>query len=168
MLNNVLGGGMSSRLFQEIRERRGLAYSVYSFTSLYADAGLFGVYAGCAPGKVDEVLSLTRDELAKAAASGLTDTEVARGKGMLKGALVLGLEDTGSRMSRLGKGELLHAELLPVDEILSRVDAVTTERGRRGGGRVAGLPAVARGHRPVRGTADFELPPMRLSGRLSA
>jgi predicted Zn-dependent peptidase len=128
VLNNVLGGGMSSRLFQEIRERRGLAYSVYSFTSLFADAGLFGVYAGCAPGKVDEVLSLTRDELAKAAASGLTDAEVARGKGMLKGALVLGLEDTGSRMSRLGKGELLHPELLSVDEILARVDAVTIEQ----------------------------------------
>jgi predicted Zn-dependent peptidase len=126
VLNNVLGGGMSSRLFQEIREKRGLAYSVYSFTSLYADAGLFGVYAGCAPGKVDEVLAITRDELAKAAASGLTDSEVARGKGMLKGALVLGLEDTGSRMSRLGKGELLHPDLLSVDEILARVDLVTT------------------------------------------
>jgi predicted Zn-dependent peptidase len=126
VLNNVLGGGMSSRLFQEIRERRGLAYSVYSFTSLYADAGVFGVYAGCAPGKVDEVLSLTRDELAKAAASGLTDAEVARGKGMLKGSLVLGLEDTGSRMSRLGKGELLHPDLLSVDDILARVDALTT------------------------------------------
>jgi predicted Zn-dependent peptidase len=128
VLNNVLGGGMSSRLFQEVRERRGLAYSVYSFTSLYADAGLFGVYAGCAPGKVDEVLSLTRDELAKAAASGLTEAEVARGKGMLKGALVLGLEDTGSRMSRLGKGELLHPDLLSVDEILTRVDEITTEQ----------------------------------------
>lgn len=127
VLNNVLGGGMSSRLFQEIREKRGLAYSVYSFTSLYADAGIFGVYAGCAPGKVDEVLAITRDELAKVAASGLTESEVARGKGMLKGSLVLGLEDTGSRMSRLGKGELLHPDLLSVDEILTRVDLVTTE-----------------------------------------
>jgi predicted Zn-dependent peptidase len=127
VLNNILGGGMSSRLFQEIREKRGLAYSVYSFTSLYADAGLFGVYAGCAPGKVDEVLAISREELAKAAASGLTDSEVARGKGMLKGSLVLGLEDTGSRMSRLGKGELLHPDLLSVDEILTRVDRVTID-----------------------------------------
>src|SRR5262245_56568098 len=107
-LNNVLGGGMSSRLFQEIREKRGLAYSVYSYTSQYADSGLFAVYAGCAPGKVDEVLVLARDELARVAAEGLTDAEVDRGKGMVKGSLVLGLEDTGSRMSRLGKGELLH------------------------------------------------------------
>ena len=70
VLNNALGGGMSSRLFQEIREKRGLAYSVYSYTSQYADTGLFGVYAGCAPGKVDEVLALTREELARVAEHG--------------------------------------------------------------------------------------------------
>jgi predicted Zn-dependent peptidase len=125
VLNNVLGGGMSSRLFQQIRESRGLAYSVYSFTSQYADSGIFGVYAGCAPGKVDEVLSITREEFARVAAAGLSDVEVARGKGMLKGGLVLGLEDTGSRMSRLGKGELLHQDLYSVDELLARIDAVT-------------------------------------------
>ncbi|GII20591.1 M16 family metallopeptidase [Planosporangium mesophilum] len=126
-LNNVLGGGMSSRLFQQIRERRGLAYSVYSYTSQYADSGLFAVYAGCAPGKVDEVLALTRDELATVAAEGVTDAEVARGKGMLKGSLVLGLEDTGSRMSRLGKGELLYRDMLSVDDLLARIDAVTPD-----------------------------------------
>ena len=127
VLNNVLGGGMSSRLFQEIREQRGLAYSVYSYTSHYADTGLFAVYAGCAPGKADEVLALARECLAQVAAHGVTDEEVARGKGMLKGSLVLGLEDTGSRMSRLGKGELLYDELLTVDQILARVDAVTSD-----------------------------------------
>jgi predicted Zn-dependent peptidase len=125
VLNNCLGGGMSSRLFQEIRERRGLAYSVYSYTSQYADTGLFAVYAGCAPGKVDEVLDLTRTELARVAADGLTEEEVARGRGMTKGALVLGLEDTGSRMTRLGKGELLYGELPTVDELLARVESVT-------------------------------------------
>jgi predicted Zn-dependent peptidase len=129
-LNNVLGGGMSSRLFQQIREQRGLAYSVYSYTSQYADSGLFAVYAGCAPGKVDEVLSITRDELARVAAEGVSDDEVARGKGMLKGGLVLGLEDTGSRMSRLGKGELLYDEMLTVDDLLDRVESVTAEQVR--------------------------------------
>jgi predicted Zn-dependent peptidase len=124
-LNNVLGGGMSSRLFQQIREQRGLAYSVYSYNVEYADSGLFAVYAGCAPGKVDEVLAITRDELAAVAANGVSDAEVARGKGMLKGSLVLGLEDTGSRMSRLGKGELLYVDLLGVDDMLARIDAVT-------------------------------------------
>ncbi|HYN96569.1 MAG TPA: pitrilysin family protein, partial [Pilimelia sp.] len=128
VLNNVLGGGMSSRLFQEIREKRGLAYSVYSYTSQYADSGLFGVYAGCAPGKVDEVLALLRAQLAEVAARGVTDTEVARGRGMLKGSLVLGLEDTGSRMSRLAKGELLYADVRSADDLLAGVDAVTVEQ----------------------------------------
>jgi predicted Zn-dependent peptidase len=127
VLNNALGGGMSSRLFQEVREKRGLAYSVYSYTSQYADAGVFGVYAGCAPGKADEVLSLVREELAKVAAGELTDAEIARGKGMFKGSLVLGLEDTGSRMTQLGKGELLYGEPLSADELLRRVEAVTDD-----------------------------------------
>jgi predicted Zn-dependent peptidase len=127
VLNNVLGGGMSSRLFQEIRERRGLAYSVYSYASQYADTGVFAVYAGCAPGRADEVLQLLRTELARLAAHGISAAELARGKGMTKGAYVLGLEDTGSRMSRLAKGELLFGELLPVDDLLARVDAVTVE-----------------------------------------
>jgi predicted Zn-dependent peptidase len=140
-LNNVLGGGMSSRLFQQIRERRGLAYSVYSYTSQYADSGLFAVYAGCAPGKVDEVLALTRDELAKVAAKGVTDAEVARGKGMLKGSLVLGLEDTGSRMSRLGKNELLFHDMLSVDDLLARIDAVTVDDVRAVAGQVLTNPA---------------------------
>jgi len=128
VLNNVLGGGMSSRLFQEIREKRGLAYSVYSYSSQYADTGLFAVYAGCAPGKVDEVLELTRAELATVAAKGFTEAELARGKGMSKGSYVLGLEDTGSRMSRLAKGELLYGGVLSVDELLARVDAVTLDQ----------------------------------------
>jgi predicted Zn-dependent peptidase len=140
-LNNVLGGGMSSRLFQQIRERRGLAYSVYSYTSQYADSGLFAVYAGCAPGKVDEVLALIRDELAKVAADGLTDAEVARGKGMLKGSLVLGLEDTGSRMSRLGKGELIYHDMLSVDDLLARIDAVTPDDVRAVAADVLANPA---------------------------
>jgi predicted Zn-dependent peptidase len=127
VLNNVLGGGMSSRLFQEIREKRGLAYSVYSYGSQYADAGLFGVYAGCAPGKVEEVLDLTRAELAAVAADGVTAEEVARGKGMVKGSYVLGLEDTGSRMSRLAKSELLYDDLMSVDELLAEVDRVTLD-----------------------------------------
>jgi len=124
VLNNVLGGGMSSRLFQEIRERRGLAYSTYSYTNLYADAGQFAVYAGCAPGKVEEVLEVARAELAEVAARGITGTELERGKGMLRGSLVLGQEDTGSRMSRLAKGELLYGDLLTVDDLLERVDRV--------------------------------------------
>ncbi|MEU8660611.1 pitrilysin family protein [Actinoplanes philippinensis] len=127
VLNNVLGGGMSSRLFQEIREKRGLAYSVYSYAGQYADSGLFGVYAGCAPAKAREVLDLIRVELDRVASAGITPEELVRGKGMAKGAYVLGLEDTGSRMSRLAKSELLHGDLMGVDEMLARVDAVTLD-----------------------------------------
>jgi predicted Zn-dependent peptidase len=127
VLNAALGGGMSSRLFQEVREKRGLAYSVYSYHAQYADTGLFGVYAGCVPRKVDEVLAICRDEIAKVAATGLTLDEIERGKGQLRGALVLGLEDTGSRMSRIGKAELVYGEQLAVDELLARIEGVTPD-----------------------------------------
>jgi len=127
VLNGALGGGMSSRLFQEVREKRGLAYSVYSWASAGADSGQFGVYAGCAPGKVDQVLSLTRGILDDVAAAGLTDEEVVRSKGQLRGSTVLGLEDTGSRMSRVGKAELMTGELLTVDQVLAHIDAVTPD-----------------------------------------
>jgi predicted Zn-dependent peptidase len=125
VLNSALGGGMSSRLFQEVRERRGLAYSVFSFSSQHAEAGLWGIYAGCLPAKADEVLSICRDEVAKVIADGLTDEELERGKGQLRGSIVLGLEDPSSRMSRLGKSELVHLRLEPVEEILAAIEAVT-------------------------------------------
>jgi predicted Zn-dependent peptidase len=127
VLNNALGGGMSSRLFQEVRERRGLAYSVYSYHSQYADTGLFGVYAGCAPSRVREVLALCREQIDLVVTKGITAEEIARGKGQLKGSLVLGLEDTSSRMHRIGKGELVHGEQLTVDEVIGRIDAVTMD-----------------------------------------
>jgi len=128
VLNAALGGGMSSRLFQEVREKRGLAYSVYSYHAQYADAGLFGVYAGCVPRKVDDVLAICRDELEKVASHGITVDELERGKGQLRGSLVLGLEDTGSRMSRIGKAELVYGELLSVDQIIGRIDGVTLDQ----------------------------------------
>jgi predicted Zn-dependent peptidase len=128
VLNNVLGGGMSSRLFQAVREERGLAYATYSYTSLFAESGVFAVYAGCAPGKAEEVVDLVRAELERAARVGITDVELDRGKGMLAGSLALGLEDTGARMSRLGKGELLHDQVLSVDELRERVERVTRQQ----------------------------------------
>ena len=127
VLNTALGGGTSSRLFQEVRERRGLAYSVFSFASHHADAGLVGVSVGCLPNKLDDVLSTVRAELAKVADDGITEEELERGKGQLRGGLVLGLEDSGSRMSRLGKAELVYDELLSLDEVIRRVEAVTRD-----------------------------------------
>ena len=130
VLNTALGGGTSSRLFQEIRERRGLAYSVYSFASHHAESGVVGVAVGCLPAKLDEVLATVRSELARVAAEGITAEELRIGKGQLRGGLVLGLEDSASRMSRLGRAELVHDELLDVDDVLARIDAVTLEEVR--------------------------------------
>jgi predicted Zn-dependent peptidase len=127
VLNAALGGGTSSRLFQEVRETRGLAYSVFSFVSQHVDAGLVGVSVGCLPAKLDQVLEVVRGELAKIARDGIDAEELARGKGQLKGGLVLGLEDSASRMTRLGKSELVDDELLSIDEVLRRIDAVTLE-----------------------------------------
>jgi predicted Zn-dependent peptidase len=127
VLHAALGGGMSSRLFQEVREKRGLAYSVYSFAAAHADAGMFGVYAGCAPAKVDAVLGLVREQLSLVAQKGLSAAELERGKGQMRGGVVLGLEDSGSRMSRIGKADLLHGELASLDEVLARIEAVTLD-----------------------------------------
>ena len=127
VLNAAFGGGMSSRLFQEVREKRGLAYSVYSFSAQHADTGVWGVYVGCLPAKADEVLGICTEEIARVVDGGLTDAELARGKGQLRSSIVLGLEDPSSRMSRLGKSELVYPRLEPVDEVLASIDAVTSD-----------------------------------------
>ena len=125
VLNAAFGGGMSSRLFQEVREKRGLAYSVYSFAAQHADTGMWGIYVGCLPAKADEVLAICTDEITRVVEGGLTDAELARGKGQVRGSIVLGLEDPSSRMSRLGKAELVYPRLEPVEEVLASIDAVT-------------------------------------------
>jgi predicted Zn-dependent peptidase len=126
-LDAVVGGGMASRLFVEVRERRGLAYSVHSFVTGYTDGGMWGVYAGCQPRRAAAVLGVVREQLALVAAAGISPDELARAQGQLRGALVLGLEDTASRMTRLGKAELVQGELPTLDELLARIDAVTVD-----------------------------------------
>jgi len=140
VLNAALGGGMSSRLFQEIREKRGLAYSTYSFASGHAETGLFGLYAGCTPARVDEVTALMVQELERMADEPMGAAELSRSIGQLCGGLVLGMEDTGSRMSRLGKAELVHGELLDIDESLARVRAVTAQQVQALAGELAAAP----------------------------
>ena len=127
VLNAALGGGMSSRLFQSVREERGLAYSVYSFVSSFADTGYTGVYVGCLPDKVRDVLEVTHNVIADVAEGGLGDEELRRGRGQLRGSVVLGQEDAGSRMSRIAKGELLYGEIPSIDDIVARIDAVTSD-----------------------------------------
>ncbi|MBB2996162.1 putative Zn-dependent peptidase [Paeniglutamicibacter cryotolerans] len=125
VLNAVLGGGMSSRLFQEIREKRGLVYSTYSFSAAYSDAGYFGMYAGCSPAKTKQVIDLLADELEKLAEHGITEEELRKAIGQLCGGTVLALEDPGSRMSRLGRAELVTGVFHDIDDTLGRVKAVT-------------------------------------------
>ncbi|MGH7426591.1 MAG: M16 family metallopeptidase, partial [Candidatus Methylomirabilales bacterium] len=127
VLDSLLGGGMSSRLFQEIREKRGLAYSIFSYRSTFSETGLYGIYAGTTPGNVLEVLRIVTDELDRLVSVGITEEELERAKGHMRGGMVLSLEDSYSRMGRLGKSELVHGEILSVDELIARVDAVTLE-----------------------------------------
>ncbi|MDQ1573678.1 MAG: hypothetical protein QOH44_1237, partial [Actinomycetota bacterium] len=127
VLNSILGGGMSSRLFQEIREKRGLAYSVYSFSPSYSDAGLFGIYAGCSPSKATQVADLMLSEFRRLASDGVTDEEMRRASGQLSGASALALEDSDTRMSRLGRSEITLGEFVDLDEALRRIALVTPD-----------------------------------------
>lgn len=130
VLSAALGGGMSSRLFQEIREKRGLAYSVYSYAQQFAGSGVIGFYAGCNPSKAKDVVKIIRDVLHDVAHNGLTHEEMVRAQGAVKGSLVLSQEDTGSRMSRIGKSELVYGEILGFDQILKEISDVTNEQIR--------------------------------------
>ena len=127
VLNHALGGGVSSRLFQEIREERGLAYSVYSYTEGYADAGAVAVYAGTAPGRVTEVLDLLHLELDRLIEGNISAHELDLAKGHLVGSMALSLEDTGARMSRIGRSLLVHGEIHDVDEVVARTQRVTLD-----------------------------------------
>lgn len=140
VLNAILGGSMSSRLFQEVREKRGLAYSVFSFASGYTDAGMFGMYAGCTPARVDEVVGLLELELERIATDPVSSEELARGIGQVAGGLVLGMEDSGSRMSWLGRAELALGEITALDDQLLRIQSVTTDQVREMAGELFDQP----------------------------
>ena len=140
VVNTAIGGGMSSRLFQEVREKRGLAYSVYSYHAQYTEAGMFTCYAGCTPAHAGEVIGLIRKEMTEVRDRGLTLEEFERAKGHVKGSLVLSLEDPGGRMSRLGKSEIAHGEILSVDQTLKRIQHVTLEDANRVAQRVLSQP----------------------------
>jgi predicted Zn-dependent peptidase len=157
IVNTALGGGMSSRLFQKIREERGLAYSVYSYHSQYTEAGIFTAYAGTAPARAHEVVGLLRREVDDVGAGGLTVQEFERAKGHVKGSLVLSLEDPGGRMSRLGKSEIAHGEILTVDQTLKRIDAVTIDDARRVAERVLSQPMTLTVLGPF-GASEFREP----------
>ena len=125
ILNTVLGGGMSSRLFQEIREKRGLAYSVYSFNQGYSDGAVFGLYAGCSPKKTTEVTKLLLEEFNKVASDGITQAELDLAKGNISGGLALKFESSQARMSRLISSEIINGQFIDLDSTLASFEAVT-------------------------------------------
>lgn len=133
VLDDLLGGGSSSRLFQQIREERGLAYSVYSYRHLFIETGLYAIYAGTSPTNVQDVLRLIAEELDRLCDVGATPAELERAKGRSRGSLVLSLEDPASRMSRLGRSDLVHGEILSIDDLINRVETVTLEDVNRVG-----------------------------------
>jgi predicted Zn-dependent peptidase len=142
VLNQALGGGMSSRLFQEIREKRGLVYSVFSYRAAYLESGALAVYAGTAPSRAHEVLALIDAELDRMATGPLTDRELAVAKGHVKGSLALSLEDSAGRMNRIGRSQLVHGHVLPFGELVARTEAVTSDDVRRVAERVLGAERV--------------------------
>src|SRR6201996_6984603 len=127
VLHTALGGGLSSRLFQEVRELRGLAYSVYSSVDIFADSGALSVYAACQPERFHDVMQVTGEVLASVARDGITEAECRIAKGSLRGGLVLGLEDSSSRMNRIGRSELNYAEHRSIDRTLGELDEVTLD-----------------------------------------
>ena len=127
VLSAALGGGMSSRLFQEIREKRGLAYSVYAYAQQFAGSGVLGFYTGCNPSKALEVVEIFQSVLVDVAGNGMTHEEIARAKGAVRGSLVLSQEDSGSRMSRIGKNEIVYGQIMDFDDILKAIDRVSAE-----------------------------------------
>jgi predicted Zn-dependent peptidase len=153
VLNTALGGGLSSRLFQEVRESRGLAYSVYSSVDVFADSGALSVYAACLPERFPDVMQVTSDVLRSVARDGITEAECRIAKGSLRGGLVLGLEDSSSRMSRIGRSELNYGKHRSIEHTLQQIGDVTVEEvnavatrllGKRYGAAVVGPYASKR------------------------
>ena len=140
VLNSALGGGLSSRLFQQIRESRGLAYSVYSTVDTFSDSGALSFYAACLPERFDEVVRVTTGVLEEVARDGITEAECRIGKGSLRGGLVLGLEDSASRMNRIGRSELNYGEYRSIADTLARIDDVTLDEVNAVARRLLSLP----------------------------
>jgi predicted Zn-dependent peptidase len=145
VLNHVMGSGMSSRLFQEVREERGLAYAIYGFKLSYADNGAWGVHVGTTPSQTDTAMTVIREELAKVVAEGITAEELERAKGSMRGGLALALEDSNSRMVRLGRDELAGLPHLSVGERIAKLDAVDLDQVKKVAEETYGAPTRVMG-----------------------
>ena len=131
VLDIAIGGGMSSRLFQEVREKRGLCYSIGSYTASYREGGVFAVYAGTSPETLDEVQALSRQELDRVARNGLDEAEIQRAKNQVRGAVLLGLDSMSGRMTRLGKTLMFYDRVIPPEEVVEKIERVNAADVRR-------------------------------------
>ena len=156
ILSSALGGGMSSRLFQEIREKRGLAYSTYAYNQQFAGSGVLSFYVGCKPDKAEEAISIIQAILQDVAQHGLTSEEISRAKGAVSGSLVLSQEDTGSRMTRIGKSELVYGQVISFDEILQEISEVTPEQIKEIARQILPASPTLAVVGPFRSTSKFE------------
>ena len=156
ILATAMGGGMSSRLFQEIREKRGLAYSVYSYVQQFSGAGTIAFYAGCQPNKALEVIKIIQDISFDIAQNCLTDEEITRAKGAVTGSLVLSQEDSGSRMMRIGKSELVYGEVMSFDEILDQIARVTPDEIKTIANTILPRPSTLALIGPFKSASKFE------------
>ena len=156
VLSTALGGGMSSRLFQEVREKRGLVYSIYTFSSAYQDGGLFGLYAGTGEEEVAELVTVVCDELRRAAADTMAEEEVARSRAQIKAGVLMSLESTSSRAERIARHLQVYDRVIPVDEIARRIDSVTAEDVRRVAERLLTSAPTLTALGPVGGLQDYD------------
>ena len=163
VLSTALGGGMSSRLFQEVREKRGLVYSIYTFSSAYQDGGLFGLYAGTGEEEVAELVSVVCDELKRVAANRMDGEESAVSLAQIKAGVLMSLESTSSRAERVARHLQIYNRIIPVDEIARRIDSVTAEDVRRVAERLLTAPPTLAALGPVGGLPDYETVKARLN-----
>ena len=156
VLSTALGGGMSSRLFQEVREKRGLVYSIYTFSSAYKDGGLFGLYAGTGADEVAELVTVVCDELRRVALDPMDDGEIARSRAQIKAGVLMSLESTSSRAERVARHLQVYDRIIPVEEIARRIDAVTAEDVRRVAERLLTSAPTLTALGPVDGLQDYD------------
>ncbi|MAI49337.1 MAG: peptidase M16 [Rhodospirillaceae bacterium] len=157
VLSTALGGGMSSRLFQEVREKRGLVYSIYTFSSAYQDGGLFGLYAGTGAEEVAELVTVVCDELNRVAASPMEDAEIIRSRAQIKAGVLMSLENTSSRAERVARQLQVCGRIIPIEEISQRIDAVSSEDVRRVAERLLSSAPTITALGPVGGLPDYEM-----------
>jgi predicted Zn-dependent peptidase len=156
VLSTALGGGMSSRLFQEVREKRGLVYSIYTFSSAYRDGGLFGIYAGTGEEQSAELVAVVVDELCRAANDIVNEDELRRARTQIKAGVLMSLESTSSRAERLARHLQVYGRIIPIQEISERIDDVTAQDVQRAAQRLLTMPPTLVGLGPVANMGNYE------------